>query len=53
MKKTEEEYLQLEPASDEMTEQFIVDLETDSNNNSNNTKSNSNGEISRVDPLDS
>jgi hypothetical protein len=52
MKKTEE-YLKLEPAIDEMSEQFVVNAETDSANSFSDTYSTSDGEISGVDPMDS
>jgi hypothetical protein len=48
-----EEYLKVEPAIDEMSEQFIDNLETSSDNSSSDTESTSDGEMSGVDPLDS
>jgi hypothetical protein len=46
MKRIEEEYLQMEPAIDEMSEQFIDNLDRDSDNSSSNTKPTSDDEMS-------
>jgi hypothetical protein len=51
-KKTEGEYLLLEPAVNEMSEQFIINLETNSDNSSGDTESTRDVEISGADPLD-
>jgi hypothetical protein len=53
LKKIEEEHLELELAIDEISEQFVVNLETDSGNISSDTEPTNNGEISGADPLDS
>jgi hypothetical protein len=41
VKKIEEECLKLEPATDRMSDQFIINLETDSDNCSSDTESHS------------
>jgi hypothetical protein len=43
--------MKLKLAVGEMSEQFIVNLETDSNNSSSDTDETSDGEMSAVDPL--
>jgi hypothetical protein len=53
VKKIYGEYLKLERAIDEMSEQFIVNLEMDSDDSSSDTESTNDGEMSTVDPLDS
>jgi hypothetical protein len=51
-KKIEEEYPKLEPVIDEMSEQFIVNVEAGCDNGSSDTESTSDEEMSGVDPLD-
>jgi hypothetical protein len=53
VKKSEDEYLKLELAIDEMSEQFIVNLETDSDNSFSDAESTIDREMSEVGPLDS
>jgi hypothetical protein len=52
-KKIEEECFKLEPAIDEMSEQFIVNLEANCDDSSNDTESTSDAEMSGVDTMDS